>query len=71
MNTTNLTEKQIEALAIIEKHGGSASFAKKLGFKGNHGTIRVNNWKTRGIPWEVRFNFPQFFSTSKNSTVAS
>lgn len=62
MKTKQQTSEQLEAIALIEKHGGSASFARLLGFQGAKGTIRVNNWKTRGIPWEIKFKHPRFFS---------
>lgn len=56
MNTLNK-----EAVKIIEAHGGSANLARKLNFEGSKGVIRVNNWKTRGIPWEIKAKHPELF----------
>lgn len=50
---------------IIEQLGGSTALAKKLGLKTPDGARRVHNWKTRGIPAEVRLNFPRVFKLAK------
>lgn len=47
---------------IIERLGGSAALARKLGFTGQNGTIRVSNWKKRGIPALIRLTNPSIFN---------
>lgn len=44
---------------IIIKHGGTTKVAKVLG-KG-YTPQRVNNWLHRGIPSDVKVNFPEMF----------
>ena len=55
----------VEACSIIEQHGGSAELARKLNFSGVNGTVRVNNWKYRGIPWEMKAKHPSIFNLQK------
>ncbi len=40
-------------LELIEKLGGAAKLAKRLGY----GVQRVNNWKKRGIPAQAKVDF--------------
>lgn len=41
--------------------GGTEKLAMLLGFKGKGGAMRVQNWKTRGIPARVKVNHPELF----------
>lgn len=52
--------------ALIERLGGAASLARQLDAAANdpddrYDVQRVQNWKTRGIPAEVRLKFPDLF----------
>ncbi len=49
---------------LIEKLGGSAKLARRLGYEGERGTARVNNWKTRGIPARVRLDHQAVFQAA-------
>lgn len=46
--------------ALIEELGGSAAVARRMGL-GEYGTQRVFNWRRRGIPPEVKLEFPELF----------
>jgi hypothetical protein len=46
---------------IIEKLGGSSEVARLLKLTGNHPQIRVNQWKTRGIPAKIKLQYPHIF----------
>jgi hypothetical protein len=46
---------------IIEYYGGATKLAHKLGFSSHHDVIKVNQWKTRGIPARVKLTFPEVF----------
>lgn len=46
---------------IIDALGGTAAVAKKLGFKTPAGCARVSNWRRRGIPAQVKLDFPWLF----------
>ena len=46
---------------IIESLGGAAALAKRLGYKNPDGARRVHNWKSRGIPAQVKLDHPQIF----------
>lgn len=53
-------------VALIERLGGAASLARQLDAKAKdpddrYDVQRVQNWKTRGIPAEVRLKFPELF----------
>lgn len=50
---------------LIQTLGGATALAKKLGLKTPNGARRVHNWKTRGIPAEVRLNNPRVFKLPK------
>lgn len=52
--------------AIIEKMGGAAKVAEMLGYKGLNGVRRVDNWKRRGIPAQVKLNNPKLFPHEPN-----
>ena len=49
--------------ARIKRLGGPAQLAKILGFKEPGGTQRVHNWTKRGIPAEIKLNWPDLFLT--------
>lgn len=51
----------IEDAAIIEREGGGAVLARKLGLKGPRPADRVNNWKVRGIPPSIKLMYPEVF----------
>lgn len=47
---------------IIERHGGPTKVAELMGILDEPGAVqRVSNWKRRGIPAEVRLQFPNLF----------
>lgn len=46
---------------IIDELGGPAKVAEMLGFKPESGPQRVNNWKVRGIPADVRLKYLSVF----------
>ncbi|WP_231957522.1 hypothetical protein [Paraburkholderia tropica] len=48
---------------MIEQLGGAAEVARLLGYSEKGGAQRVHNWKTRGIPAEVKLQWPHFFLT--------
>ena len=47
--------------ALIETLGGPAKVAELLGYEKEGGPQRVSNWRTRGIPSEVKLNHPDIF----------
>ena len=49
-----MTDKQ-----IIEFYGGGTKLARKLGLLTHHDRIKVNNWKTRGIPAKIKLQYPE------------
>jgi hypothetical protein len=56
------TKTQIEQDAeLIEELGGSTAVSDLLNFEKPNGPARVNNWKTRGIPAEVKLAHPLIF----------
>jgi hypothetical protein len=49
---------------IIDGLGGPTKVAERLGYdKTTGGVQRVQNWRSRGIPAEVKINFPELFMT--------
>jgi len=46
---------------LIDKLGGAAELARRLGYEDHKGRQRVQQWKTRGIPPEVKLEFPHIF----------
>lgn len=46
---------------LIDRLGGPAEVARKLGFDASGGTQRVQNWKTRGIPEVIRLRRTDVF----------
>lgn len=46
---------------LIDKLGGPAELARKLGYQEEGAIQRVQNWKTRGIPPRVRLENPVLF----------
>ena len=52
---------------IIVALGGSTKVAEMLGLKSKQ---RVQNWMTRGIPAEVKLQYPHIFSNPNISSVA-
>lgn len=50
------------AQKIIDRLGGPAKLAEKLGLSGRPGQIqRISNWKKRGIPARVMLDHPHVF----------
>jgi hypothetical protein len=49
---------------LIERLGGTSKLAKLLGYPQAGGPQRVNHWKTRGIPAEVKLAHPEIFLTN-------
>ncbi|MGH8032718.1 MAG: hypothetical protein ACREO8_10230 [Luteimonas sp.] len=47
--------------ALIDRLGGPAELARKLGFDSRIGIQRVQNWKRRGIPEILRFKRTDVF----------
>ena len=56
--TSSLTEADRER---IERLGGSAVVARLMGLTSKGAVQRVNNWKTRGIPADVKLKWPELF----------
>ncbi len=56
-----LTKDIAADAARIDKEGGPAAVARKLGVS----VQRVHNWTKRGVPWPVRLAFPKMFPTKK------
>jgi hypothetical protein len=54
---------------LIESFGGAAALARRLGYKNPDGARRVHNWKSRGIPAQVRLAHPSIFRKSKAKLV--
>lgn len=49
---------------IIDRLGGPAKLAELLGYDKTHGGVqRIQNWKKRGIPAEVKIKYPELFMT--------
>ncbi len=46
---------------IIDALGGTTAVAKKLGLSLPTGSARVSNWRRRGIPAQVKLDFPWLF----------
>lgn len=49
---------------LIEQLGGTSQVARLLGYPRNGGPQRVNHWKSRGIPAEVKLAHPEIFLTN-------
>lgn len=47
---------------LIISLGGPAKVAALLGFDKKHGTQRVFNWMTRGIPYRIRVENKKIFN---------
>ena len=47
--------------ALITDLGGPAKVARLLGYESRGGIQRVQNWRYRGIPAEVKIAFPELF----------
>lgn len=57
---------------LIAYYGGPAKLARKLGFPGQGGVQRIQNWTTRGIPPAVKVQFPEIFlNVPKTTTEAA
>lgn len=49
---------------VIDNLGGPTKVAEKLGYDKTAGGVqRVQNWRNRGIPAEVKIQFPELFMT--------
>lgn len=46
---------------LIERIGGPTALARLLGFPPDGGPQRVQNWKKRGIPAQVKLAWPEIF----------
>ncbi len=55
----------------IEALGGCTKVAELLGLPRQGGAQRVSNWKTRGIPAEVKLAHPAIFLVNMPSPSAS
>lgn len=62
LNSDHIMHKDAQ---LIQRHGGVTAFAKKLGLDAKGGAQRVSNWCRRGIPAQVKLDFPQFFQPKK------
>lgn len=47
--------------ALIIDLGGPAKVARLLGYESRGGIQRVQNWRYRGIPADVKLAFPEIF----------
>lgn len=52
---------------IIERLGGPAKLAARLGYTGAKATARVFNWTKRGIPARVRLDNLELFGQPKQT----
>lgn len=52
--------------ALIDRLGGPAALARRLGFKKESGVQRVSNWRYRGIPAAVKLDNKSVFDELKN-----
>jgi hypothetical protein len=53
---------------LIKALGGPTKVAELLGFdKANGGVQRVQNWLSRGIPPQVKVDFPHIFLKKRSS----
>jgi hypothetical protein len=50
---------------IIEFYGGGTKLARKLGLLTHHDRIKVNLWKSRGIPAKIKLQYPEIFLKRK------
>lgn len=46
---------------FIEQNGGSTRLSRLLGLPDKGGPQRVQNWKKRGIPAQVKLDWPEIF----------
>jgi hypothetical protein len=46
---------------IITHLGGPTAVAKLLGLPGERASQRVHNWKSRGIPAQIKLDYPYIF----------
>lgn len=68
MNEPNTTMHKDSEL--IDRLGGPAEVARKLGFDMPKGTQRVQNWKYRGIPPYTRVTRPDVFGPAPANEAA-
>lgn len=61
MDTNNTTPSQ--DWQQIERLGGASEVARLLGYPEKGGAQRVHNWKNRGIPADVKLQWPHLFLT--------
>ncbi len=60
-NSCMITDKE-----LIRSLGGPARVAEILKFDKSHGGVqRVQNWLTRGIPAQIKVDFPELFMRKK------
>jgi hypothetical protein len=56
------TAKEIKAdWALVTALGGPVKVAERLGWTKDGSVQRVQNWKSRGIPSEVKLKHPDLF----------
>lgn len=60
-----------EDYALIQSYGGPTKVARMIGLKGHAGSIRVWNWQFRGIPAEIKLQYPEIFLRDFVAKVAS
>lgn len=60
MNQEKSTQLEADR-ALIERFGGPSKLAQLLGFSRVGGVQRVQNWKVRGIPSNVKLAYPDVF----------
>jgi hypothetical protein len=64
--------EQIEQDAeLIKDLGGPAAVADLLNFTKPKGTTRVSQWQTRGIPAQVKVDFPHLFMRKRKAEKAT
>jgi hypothetical protein len=63
MRMTNMTDDQ----KLIQELGGPLKVAELLGFEKYGGVQRVQNWVTRGIPAQIKVDYPHIFMRDAQS----
>lgn len=62
MKEQNLASEDAQ---LIDELGGPSALAERLGYEKLGGPQRVCNWKRRGIPAQVKLDFPKLFRSKK------
>ena len=58
-------------IQLIHKLGGPSKVAELLGLDKQGGAQRVQNWLTRGVPAQVKLDFPDIFLPERGQGVVS